>query len=128
MFTQRRCSECECRNGEIRCEEAESCGQANKAGCPGPEYLCGKGESPRGKSSVGTILRNGKCSLSFFLLRSIYTDAMEGLGSVSGSVFGTGPLPGSLVSVINVGKCTEAHNSLARPTVGPDNCHLSAEQ
>ena len=50
VFTQRRCSECECRNGEIRCEEAENCGQVSQAECQGPEYLCAKGESShRGK-------------------------------------------------------------------------------
>ena len=47
-------------------------------------------------------------------IRSIkdFANAMEGLGFVSGSVFGTGSIPGSPVSVINVGKCTELHNSL----------------
>ena len=45
MFTQRRCSECQCRNGEIRCEEAESCRSAGVSECAGPEYLCRQGES-----------------------------------------------------------------------------------
>ena len=87
MFTQRRCTECECRNGEIRCEEAETCGQA---GCAGPEYLCGKGES------VITLLRTGELSLFLsWLILSKFPEnsiAMKCLMSMSGSVFGTGSI------------------------------------
>ena len=41
VFTQRRCTECVCRNGEIRCQAVDTgrCGAG--AGCAGPEYLCG---------------------------------------------------------------------------------------
>lgn len=43
VFTQRRCTECVCRNGEIRCQAVDTgrCGAGAGAGCAGPEYLCG---------------------------------------------------------------------------------------
>ena len=108
VFTQRRCSECECRNGEIRCEEAETCGQA---GCAGPEYLCDKGES---SVIIGTILRAGELSL-FLSPRSFMIIRLQWFGVSVVHVWVSiwhwlYPGPG-LSPVINVGKCTELHNS-----------------
>ena len=40
VYTQKRCTECVCRNGEIRCETV-ICDQ--ELGCSGPDYLCGAG-------------------------------------------------------------------------------------
>ena len=113
MFTQRRCSECECRNGEIRCEEAETCGQA---GCAGPEYLCDKGES---SVIIGSILRTGE--LSLFPLHVV--SVVHVWVNIWHRFY---PGPG-LSPVINVGKCTALHNS-RKAQCGPDTCHLSEEQ
>ena len=64
VFTQRRCTECVCKNGEIRCEAVDTgrCGAGAGAGCAGPEYLCGDAgeETGDGRYCVETSHRLAK--------------------------------------------------------------------
>ena len=40
VFTQRRCQDCVCRNGEIRCETVDCENDDGGEECDGPDYLC----------------------------------------------------------------------------------------